>query len=101
MLNVERQVHMSGGVGAGEWRGGTRGGGAEGERERKRERERERARALLHSSGGRVEGDRENLRQAPRSSLSPMQGSIPRPWNHDLSRNQKLVPQLTESPRCP
>ena len=35
--------------------------------------------------GRRREGERENLKQA----WSPMQSSIPRPWDHDLSRNQE------------
>ena len=30
-----------------------------------------------------------------------MHGSIPEPWNHDLSQNQELDAQLIESPRCP
>ena len=29
-----------------------------------------------------------------------MQGSIPRPWDHDLSGNQESDTQLTEPPRC-
>ena len=52
-------------------------------RERKRERERERERILS------------------RLYAQPTQGSIPWPWDHDLSQNQELVAQLTEPPRCP
>ena len=36
-----------------------------------------------------------NLKQAPRSSQSPVL------WNHDLSRNQESDAQSTESPRHP
>ena len=45
------------------------GGGAEGERNR--------------------QTDRHNPKQAPCSSWSLTRGSIPRPWDHDLSRNQE------------
>ena len=43
----------------------------------------------------------ENLKQDPSSAQSPMQGSIPQPWDYDLSRNQELDTQLTEPLRCP
>ena len=36
---------------------------------------------------------RENLKQAPHSSQSPTWGSIPQPWDHDLSQNQELDAQ--------
>ena len=32
---------------------------------------------------------------------SPLRSLIPRPWDHDLSRNQGLDVQSTEPPRCP
>ena len=51
---------------------------------RKRERERER--------------ERERVSQ---SQAGSMQGSIPSPWDHDLSQNQEWVLQLTEPPRRP
>ena len=45
------------------------------------------------------EGERENLKQAPCSAWNPMWGSIPWPWDHDLSWNQELDTQPTESTR--
>ena len=50
--------------------------------ERGRERGRERLLSRLHAQHG-------------------AQGSIPGPWDHDLSQNQELDTQLTELPRCP
>ena len=50
---------------------------------------------------GQGQRERENLEQAPCSAQSMMQGLIPWPWDHDLSRNQELDAQLTESPRGP
>ena len=47
--------------------------GMEREIERERERERERMR------------ERENPKQAPHSAWGLMQGSVPRPWDHDLN----------------
>ena len=47
--------------------------------------------------GGGWEKERENLKQAPHSAW----GSIPRPWGHDLSRNQESDAQPTEPPRRP
>ena len=35
--------------------------------------------------GQREKRERENLKQAPRSAQSLMPGSMPRPWDHDLS----------------
>ena len=51
--------------------------------------------------GRAVEEERQNLKQAPHSARSPTRGSISRPWNHDLSRNQELDAQLIEPPRHP
>ena len=48
---------------------------------------------------GQRERKRENLQQAPHSTWSLMQGSIPQPWDHDLSQNQELDAQPTEPPR--
>ena len=45
-----------------------------------------------------TETERENLKKAPCSALSLTQGSIPRPWDHNLSRNQELNAQRTEQP---
>ena len=45
--------------------------------------------------GGR-EGGREGIKQVPLSAQSLMWGSIPRPWDHDLNRNQELYTQPTE-----
>ena len=39
--------------------------------------------------------------EAPCSAWSPMQGSIPQPWDHDLSQNQESDAQPTDPPRCP
>ena len=40
-------------------------------------------------SGEQIERGRENnLKQSPSSVQSLMQGSIPQPWNHNLSRNE-------------
>ena len=53
---------------------------------------------------GRARGrerKRENLKQALCSAQSPMRGSIPQPWDHDLSQNQESDAQLTEPPRHP
>ena len=47
------------------------------------------------------EKERENLKQAPHSARSLMQGLIPWPWDHDLVQNQESDAQLTESPRHP
>ena len=45
--------------------------------------------------------DRENPKQAPHLAQSPMQGPIPRPWDHNLSQNQESDAQLTEPSRRP
>ena len=42
------------------------------------------------------EGQREGDKQTPHWVWSPMWGSIPGPWDHDLSWNQELDAQLTE-----
>ena len=57
------------------------------EQGRQRERERER--------------ERGNLKQAAHLVWSLTQGSIPQPWDHDLSPNQESGAQPTEPPRCP
>ena len=46
------------------------------------------------------ERQNENLKQAACSAHSLTQGLIPQPWDHDLSGNQELDTQPTESPRC-
>ena len=52
--------------------------------------------------GKGAEGEGENPKQAPLDSAwSPMRGSIPRPWGHDLSQNQESDVRLTEPPRRP
>ena len=61
------------------------------------ERERERESA----SGGGAERERVNPKQAPNSAQSPTWGSIPCPWDHELSRNQESDAELTEPPRHP
>ena len=50
---------------------------------------------------GEGERKRENIKQPPHSVQSLTQGLIPRPWDHDLSRNQELDAQPTEPPRHP
>ena len=65
---------------------------------RERGRERQRNRASEWSRGR--EREKENLKQAPPSGRSLMQGSIPQPWDHDLSQNQELGAQPTEPLRC-
>ena len=47
---------------------------------------------LAEWEGGKGRG--ENLQQAPEA------GWISQPWDHDMSRNQESVPQLTMAPRC-
>ena len=42
---------------------------------------------------------REILKQVPHSVQSPMWGSIPQPWDHDLSLNQESDTQPTKRPR--
>ena len=51
--------------------------------------------------GEQRESNRENPKLAPHLTWNPMQGSIPQPWDHDLSRNQESDAQTTESPRHP
>ena len=46
-------------------------------------------------AGDRGSG-RQNLQQAPCPAGSPTCGSIPQPWDHDLSQNQEPDVQLTE-----
>ena len=48
-----------------------------------------------------AEGKRENLQQASCTVQSPIQGLIPRPWDHDLSRNQESDAQPAKPPRHP
>ena len=43
--------------------------------------------------------ERENLKQAPWLGQSPTRGSIPHPWDRDLSQNQESDTQMTEP--CP
>ena len=45
-----------------------------------------------------MEGRGRNPKQVPCSARSLMQGSIPRPWDHDLSGNQESDVQPTEQP---
>ena len=40
---------------------------------------------LERASGRERQRERETLKQAPHSARSPTRGSIPRPWDHDLS----------------
>ena len=49
------------------------------------------------------EGQRErgDVKQAARSARSLMQGLIPQPWDHDLSRNQGSDTQMSEPLRHP
>ena len=61
---------------------------------------------ILQRAGERGRGEererqRENPKLAPCSEQGRMQGSNPRPWDHDLSRNQELDAQPTEPARCP
>ena len=63
--------------------------------------EREREHARMHKQGrGRGRG-RENPKKALCPVQSPMQGSISRLWDHDLSQTQEWNTQQTEPPRCP
>ena len=43
---------------------------------------------------------RGNLTQAPCSVPSPTQGSIPQPWDHNLSQNQESDAQETDLPQA-
>lgn len=54
------------------------------------------------SNGGGAEGvgERENLNQASCPVQSPTWGSVLRSQDHDPSRNQESVAQLTEPPSC-
>ena len=52
--------------------------------------------------GGRErEREKRNFKQAPRSVQNQTWGSIPQPWDHDLSPNQELDAQPTEPPMHP
>lgn len=51
-------------------------------------------------SRGEGQRDREHLKQAPRRVWSLMGGSIPGPWDPDLSWHQDSDTQLVEPPRC-
>ena len=53
------------------------------------------------TSGVETQRERENRKQAPRSVQSPVRGSIPQPWDHNLSRNQESDTPLTEPPGAP
>ena len=44
---------------------------------------------------------RENLKQAPCSAGSHIQGSTSWPWDHDPSWNQESVVKLNKPPMCP
>ena len=61
------------------------------------ERERERLRERVHTSWG--EQQREREKQASCWAGSPVEGSIPGPWDHDPSRRQPL--NQLKPPRCP
>ena len=61
------------------------------------EREREREREIMSREEGQRE--RENLKQVRVRSLTRC--SIPRPWGHDLSRNQKSDAQQLSHPDTP
>ena len=54
-----------------------------------------------HKLGRGTEEKGQNLKQTPYSAQSPTQGSIPWPWDHDLSWNQELDSQPTEPLRQP
>ena len=56
--------------------------------------------SFIYLGGGQGRG-RENLKQILSWAWSSMQGLIPWPWDHDLSQNQELDAQPTESPRRP
>ena len=56
--------------------------------------ERERERVCVSKKGQR-ERERENLRPVPHPVQSWKQGSIPRPWDHDLSWNQESEARLS------
>ena len=58
----------------------------------------------MHKWGGGAEKERDrdrDLKQAPLSAQSPMWGSIPQPWDHDLNQSQESDTELIEPPRCP
>ena len=44
------------------------------------------------------EGEREREKQASHRAGSPMRGSIPGPWAHDLSWRQRLNDWVTQAP---
>ena len=50
---------------------------------------------------GEGQRERQSLNQASHLTQSQTQGSIPRPWEHDLSQNKESDAQLTEQPRRP
>ena len=55
---------------------------------------------LFESEHGREgQRERENLTGRIPLSREPDLGSMPGLWNHDLSQNQELDPQLTAPPR--
>ena len=56
---------------------------------------------VFHFRGGEGQRERQNLTQTPRSVQSLTQGWIPRPWDHDLSQNQKSDTRPPEAPRRP
>ena len=55
----------------------------------------------MSRGGAERGGERESQAGSALSVPSPTWGSIPRPWDHDLSRNQELDAQLIEQFRCP
>ena len=66
--------------------------------ERQRDREREQ---VVGGAEGEGYEEVKNVQQVLCWVQSVVWGSVSRPWDHDLSQNQKLNTQLTEPPRCP
>ena len=54
-----------------------------------------------NTSRGEEQRGGRDLKEAPCSVQSPRRGSIPQPWDYDLSQNQESDAQPTEPPRCP
>ena len=65
--------------------------------------ERESVCMCTHERGrGEAEGEGENLKQALHRAQSKLkQGSIPGPWEHDLSRNQNQLLNQLSHPAAP
>ena len=51
---------------------------------------------VCEPGGGAEREERQNLKMVPCSAQSLTQGSIPQPWDQDLSWNQELDAQPTE-----